>query len=259
MQYFQWDINPILLTIYGSFGLRWYSLMFLAAILGASRIVSDIMDREGKEEALKDSLLAHMVVGTIVGARLGHCVFYNPWHYFTHPWEILMTWEGGLASHGGFIGILIALLVFAKKNKETPFLWLGDVMAVATIFSGGCIRIGNFFNSEIIGKVTDVPWAVVFQRVDGLPRHPSQIYEALGFFVISSFMWVLYHKWTRRVLGQLLGVGFILGFSWRFFMEFFKENQAAFENQLALNMGQLLSLPFILIGFGLLFKLHEKK
>ncbi len=247
--YFVWDVNKELWHIGGAIGLRWYSLMFVGGFLLGSYLFGSFLRHEGKKDDYRDSLLMHMVLGTIIGARLGHCLFYAPGYYFSNPLEILKVWEGGLASHGGYLGIIIAVMWFAHKHKDLRFLWLADRLSILSIMVGGFIRVGNFFNSEIIGKVTHVPWAVVFKQVDPLPRHPSQLYEALGYFTISGILYGLYRIAHRNpVEGRLLGITLILGFTFRLLIETFKENQEIFENDLVLNMGQLLSIPFIIIG-----------
>jgi phosphatidylglycerol:prolipoprotein diacylglycerol transferase len=249
-----WSPNPIIVSI-GPFALRWYSLFFALGFLVGYVIAARIFEREGRDARLVDSLLIWLVVATIVGARLGQVLFYEPRYFLDHPGEILQVWHGGLASHGGFTAVLLALVLFSRRHRDTPFLWLTDRLSIPIMFAAGCIRIGNFFNSEIIGRPTSVPWAVVFARVDRLPRHPTQIYEALGYFGTSLVLYLWYrYKQRRPPDGQLLGMAMLLGFGWRFAMEFLKENQELFEASLPLNMGQLLSIPFLVIGLYLVFR-----
>ncbi len=247
--YFVWDVNKEIWHIAGAIGLRWYSLMFVGGFLLGTYLFGSFLRQEGKRDDYRDSLLMHMVLGTIIGARLGHCLFYAPGYYLSNPLEILKVWEGGLASHGGYLGIIIAVLLFAHKHKDLRFLWLADRLCILAVMVGGFIRLGNFFNSEIVGKVAHVPWAIVFKQVDALPRHPTQLYEAVGYFAISGILYGLYRLAHRNpVEGRILGFAMILGFAFRLFIETFKENQEVFENDLVLNMGQLLSIPFILVG-----------
>ena len=256
--YFVWDVNKEIWHIAGAMGLRWYSMMFVGGFLLGTYLFGSFLRQEGKKDDYRDSLLMHMVLGTIIGARLGHCLFYAPGYYLSNPLDILKVWEGGLASHGGYIGIIAAIWLFSRKHKDLHFLWLADRLAILSVMVGGFIRIGNFFNSEIIGKVAHVPWAVIFKQVDPLPRHPSQLYEAIGYFTISAILYGIYRLAKRNPLeGRILGVAMAIGFIFRLCIESFKENQEIFENSLVLNMGQLLSIPFILVGLVLALGLHQ--
>lgn len=259
-KYIEWDFDPIIFTIYDPFAVRWYSLAFLLGFSIAYFVMLSIAKKEKKTLELIESLLTYTVVSTIIGARLGHCLFYDPIYYITHPWRIFMVWEGGLASHGGYLGIIIAWYLFSRKNKEMPFLWIADRCAMLAILTGSFIRIGNLFNSEIIGKVTDVPWAFIFTKYDLFPRHPTQIYESIGYAVTAGILFCLY-KWTdlAKKPGRLLGASFVIAFTFRLFIEFFKENQEAFEATMSLNMGQLLSVPFIFFGLLLLLGIQDPK
>ncbi len=249
-----WDVSPVIVSV-GPFALRWYSLCFALGFLGGYFIALRLFEREGRDTRLVDSLLVWLVMATIVGARLGQVLFYEPRYFWSHPLEIVQVWHGGLASHGGFTAVLLALVLFSRSHPEAPFLWLTDRLTIPIMFAAGCIRIGNFFNSEIVGRPTTVPWAVVFERVDRLPRHPAQIYEALGYFGTSALLYLWYRRSDRRPRsGQLLGLAMLLGFGWRFAVEFLKENQELFEAGLPLNMGQLLSLPFLAIGVYLVLR-----
>lgn len=194
-----------------------------------------------------------MMVGTIAGARLGHCLFYDPAYYLTHPLKILMVWEGGLASHGGAIGILAALLLYSRKRPEQPYLWLLDRMVIAIALAGLFIRLGNFFNSEILGIPTDVPWAIIFDRIDSSPRHPAQLYEAVAYGSIFVGLYRLHHKLGAKTpTGLLFGLFLTSVFGFRFFIEFVKERQAAYGLDLPLSVGQLLSIPLFIAGIILL-------
>ncbi|MBP6218306.1 MAG: prolipoprotein diacylglyceryl transferase [Oligoflexales bacterium] len=247
-----WNVDRVLLHIYGPFSLRWYSLCFVAGILLGNYMFLTMVKREGQSIRLTETLLYYIVIGTVVGARLGHCLFYAPLEYLQEPWRIFQIWEGGLASHGGYLGVIIAMYLFSKKFKAMSFPWVADRLSMCSILAGACIRLGNFFNSEIIGKVSDVPWAMIFRQVDEQPRHPSQLYEAFGYLSISLFLYFLYRKTNlSKQPGRLFGWSLGIAFAFRFFVEMFKENQEVFENSLLFNMGQLLSLPFVLIGLAL--------
>lgn len=253
-----WNVSPTLVKL-GPLQLRWYGLMFLAGFLIGFQGMKKICQWENKPIEKLDSLLTHIFLGTLFGARLGHCLFYEPGFYLSHPIEILKIWEGGLASHGGGIGVLIGIWLFARKNHEFPYLWILDRVAIFTVMTGAFIRLGNLMNSEIIGRPTDVPWGFVFERVDKLVRHPTQIYESLCYFVITLLAWFTYRKYKQnlppgRILGMVLGLIFLARFS----IEFFKENQEAFESQMTLNMGQLLSIPFMVVGLCLFLNSFRK-
>jgi phosphatidylglycerol---prolipoprotein diacylglyceryl transferase len=215
---------------------------------------------EHRDARLLDSLLVYLVVATLAGARIGHVLFYEPSRFLADPIDVVRIWEGGLASHGGFAAVLMALLIFSRKHGEVPFLWLADRLAIPIMLAAGWIRIGNLFNSEIVGRPADVAWAVTFPAVDALPRHPTQIYESVGYFATALIVYLRYRATGHEPPeGQLLGMAMVLGFGWRFAIEFFKELQAPFEAALPLSMGQLLSLPFILAGLFLLFRSHRAR
>jgi prolipoprotein diacylglyceryl transferase len=233
----------------GPLQLRWYGLMFLIGFLLGYQGMRKICTWEKKPLEKLDSLLTHIFLGTLIGARLGHCLFYEPGYYLSHPIDIFKIWEGGLASHGGGLGVLFAIWLFSRKNTEFPLMWVFDRVAIFVVLTGGFIRIGNLMNSEIIGRPTDVSWAFVFERVDKLPRHPTQIYESLCYFLIASLGWLTYKKYKAKLAsGRVFGMTIALIFTARFIIEFFKENQEPFEAGLPVNMGQILSLPFILTG-----------
>jgi prolipoprotein diacylglyceryl transferase len=206
--------------------------------------------REGKNIEELDTLLWYMAVATIVGARLGHTLLYDPAYYLSHPLKILAIWEGGLASHGATVGIILALYLYGRKFGDS-FIWLLDRVPVPTALAGACIRIGNFFNSEILGTPTDSVFGVVFARIDSLPRHPVQLYEAFSYFLIYLISIQIYKKATDKGLsGFVFGSFFTMLFIARFVLEYFKTEQAMYDNGSLLNTGQLLSVPFILIGLG---------
>lgn len=253
-----WDVDREIVS-FGAFALRWYSLLFASGIVIGYFIIAKMFRDENKPQELLDSLLFHVVTGTVIGARLGHCLLYEPGEYLSDPIRILKIWEGGLASHGGFTGVIIGIILFCRKYPDISFFWLTDRIAIPAMLAAGCIRIGNLFNSEIIGRAADVPWAIVFKKVDSIPRHPSQIYEAIGYFAISLIQWIAFKTLKGKIKeGSLFGLVLIQGFGFRLFIERFKENQVSFEDQLSLNMGQLLSVPFILVGFAFLFGIQFK-
>ncbi|NLR67036.1 prolipoprotein diacylglyceryl transferase [Chitinophaga varians] len=253
-----WDPSPEIFRI-GGFALRYYSVAFMAAFVLSYVVMRNIFRREGKDIALLDRLLVYVVVGTIIGARLGHCLFYE-WDYFRHhPAEIVLPfrwekgrflWTGyqGLASHGGAVGILGAVALFARRYRIS-LIWLLDRLSIVVPLAGAFVRIGNFFNGEIIGKPSGLPWAVVFAREDSQPRHPAQLYEALCYAVIFGLFIFLYKKSKlAQKPGCFFGLFLVLVFGARFIIEFLKENQEPFESGYLLNMGQLLSLPLIAAG-----------
>ena len=267
LSYILW--NPDLVAFHiGSFSLRWYSLCWLLGLLAAYLIVRRLYKEQKIRPELFDPLFIYCFVGILIGSRLGHCLFYEPGYFlssFKHMVEMILpirfladgSWRftgyEGLASHGGTIGLIIALWLYVRRTKVN--LWrVLDNVAIATPSTACLIRLGNLMNSEIIGKVTDVPWAFVFERVDMLPRHPGQLYEAVAYAVFFFIGWYLYRKRPERVgTGFFFGMCITLIFTARFFIEFTKDIQEAFEASMALNMGQLLSLPFIAIGLVCMF------
>ena len=250
-----WNIDPELIRL-GPFAIRYYSLAFIIGFFLGKRYCSRYL--VGKNGFTKDHMAAlvyYAVFGTIIGARLGHCLFYEPGYYLSNPIKILYIWKGGLASHGGFLGVIIALYLFRKRVKDTPFVPLLDLLAAPSLMTGGFIRLGNLMNSEILGMPTDGTWGFIFRRIDDIPRHPAQLYESFGFFMVSAIGFWLYKKYHKTAApGRFLGFIFAGGFSWRFFIEFFKENQVAFEQGMTLNMGQLLSIPMIIAGIVLMLR-----
>jgi len=259
-----WDVNPEIFRI-GSFAVRWYGLLFASSFLFGYIIMLKIFKNENLDEALLDKLTIYMAVGTIVGARLGHCLLYEPDYYLAHPLEILAIWKGGLASHGAAAGILIAVGIFAFKEKKGYF-WTLDRIAIVVALSGFFIRMGNLMNSEIYGVETTVPWGFVFLRNgETAPKHPTQIYEALAYLSIFILLFSIY--WKRKgkhIEGSLISLAVILIFVARFFIEFLKEDQVAFEKamkvHIGINMGQLLSIPLIFVAcLGLILSLIIKK
>lgn len=262
--YIIWDVNPEIFSI-GSFSIRWYGLLFASGFLVGQRIMAHIFRKEGLKETLLDSLLLTMVITTVVGARLGHFLFYEPEVLFKNPLQVITPPFAGLASHGATIGILLGLYFYARAKKMN-FLWVVDRIVIVVALAGCFIRMGNLMNSEIVGKVTDVPWAFVFTRnfeFTQYPRHPAQLYEAIACVILCLLLfWMWNKRKTQTPQGLLLGIFLIWVFGLRFVIEFFKENQVAFENELPFNMGQLLSVPAIILGIVFLayaFKNKDKK
>jgi len=247
-----WNLNPEIFPL-GPFSVRWYGLLFAAAIYLGFVIIEKMFKKEGHSQVIIDRLAFYTVVGLILGARLGHCFFYEPEFYLAHPLEILKIWHGGLASHGAAIGIITALILFSKKSKLN-FFYVLDRIVVVVALGGFFVRMGNLMNSEIYGIATDLPWGFVFlQNHETLPKHPTQIYEALAYLLTFVFLFKLYKNGVGKMAnGNLFGWFLILVFGVRFFVEFIKNDQVAFEQTMALNMGQWLSIPFVLIGVGLL-------
>ncbi len=252
LQFIQWNISPSIFSI-GPVSVRWYGLLFAMSFVVGYFIMLRIFRKENIPEPLLDELSMYMLISTVVGARLGHVLFYEPASYFAHPLDILKIWEGGLASHGAAIGIIFALYLFSRKTRQ-PFLWVIDRIVIVVALSGFFIRTGNLFNSEIYGNVTSLPWGFVFQHVgEKLPRHPTQIYEGLCYLGLFFFLlWYYFQKNGKPRPGFLFGMFLVVLFSFRLLIEFIKEPQVNFENSMALNMGQLLSIPFIVAGIVIL-------
>ena len=258
-----WNLDPVIYWITDSFPLKYYGLFFITGILLAHYVVKQIYATENIPIKNLEKLFIYVVVGIVLGARLGHCLFYDPSYYFENPLEILLPIKKigdsyqfigfqGLASHGGTIGVLIAIGIYCKKYK-TNFLWVLDKIAIVAPIVAAFIRFGNFMNSEIYGKPTNGNWGIVFQRDDLIPRHPTQIYEAFSYLLIFGILMLIYKKKKEKSNGLILGVALVLIFLARFIIEFFKENQVGFEDGMTINMGQILSIPFIIMGLILMF------
>ncbi len=273
LNYITWNVNPEIFSI-GPLTVRWYGLLWAIGIWLALVVIQKLFKNENLPEQWLDKLFMYTVIGTIVGARLGHCFFYE-WkpleqpieflgitisygnHYLSHPWELLYIWRGGLASHGGAIGILVAMILYNKNVSKKGIVWIFDRLLIGAALTGAAIRLGNLMNSEIYGSVTDLPWGFIFVR-DGqtLPMHPTQIYEMLYCLITFAITWWLYwKKQAHKKRPGLIFAVFLLGvFGTRFLLEFIKLDQEAFESGMILNMGQILSIPLILWGFWLIYR-----
>ncbi len=254
LDFITWNVDPELFS--GFVTVRWYGLMFAIGFLVGYEIVARMFKHEGAPERWLGILLIYVVIATIVGARLGHVFFYEWDVYRADPIKILYIWEGGLASHGGTVAIIIAVILFSVfVTKKSP-LWTFDRLVIAIALVGGLIRLGNLFNSEIFGTATDLPWGFMFVRsrewhelYEGQAVHPTQIYEALCYFALFGLlMWMYWKKNAEERPGLILGVFFIGIFLPRFLIEFIKNDQVAREATMSLNIGQQLSIPFILLG-----------
>ncbi len=261
--FIDWSVDPVLFHL-GRIEIRYYSLFFAIAFwLGY--VITDKMFKDQKvPEGMLDKVFFLIIIATVIGSRLGHCLFYGWDYYSQHPLEILQVWKGGLASHGGTIGIMIALLWFSYKVSHKSVLWILDCVCVPIALAAFFIRMGNLMNSEIVGMPTDVPWAFRFLRLHPdqalIPRHPTQIYEALFYLCVFGLLSFLY--WKKRLIvrhGALFGVFMVCVFGFRMFIEHFKENQEAFEDGMTMNMGQWLSVPMVLIGIASLIYAFSRK
>lgn len=264
LSFIVWDVNPILLDI-GILSIRWYGLLLMLGFLIAGFVFYKIAIKEGLKQQLLERFIFSIAIWTLVGLRLGHCLFYDWSYYKYHLLEIILpfvqtseSWKfsgyQGLASHGGAIAIILYVLYFSNRHK-IKLLWLLDRLAIAVPIAAAFVRCGNLMNSEIIGIVTDKPWGFVFMQLEGTsgccdPRHPTQIYEALVYLALFFFQLWYYFKHTKGkiYMGRSVGTLLIVIFIARFFIEFVKENQSPFESNMLLNMGQILSIPFILFG-----------
>jgi len=240
--------------------------LWMIAILTGSQVVYYLYKQKGLPLDTFQTLFTYSFIGIFAGARLGHCLFYDPQYFLSHPLEIILpvhflpqggwvfTGYAGLASHGGTLGLILALVLFCRKTK-IHFLDILDMMGVAAPVAAGFIRLANLMNSEIIGMPSDVPWAFIFERVDMQPRHPAQLYEALAYFLFFLIMVVIFRKKKENVRkGFYFGLCITLIFTFRFFVEFLKERQVDFENALPIDMGQILSIPFIVVGLYFVFR-----
>lgn len=278
LEFIHWNVNPEIFKI-SFIHVRWYGLLFAASFYFGYVLFTRFFKLENIKIEVLDRLTIYMAIGTVVGARLGHCLFYGPWFdvygpnnilieegYLSHPLNILKVWEGGLASHGAAIGILIALYLFKRKEKRTYF-WTVDRIVITVALAGFFIRTGNLMNSEIYGEPTTLPWGFMFEQSSSVklgtevlePRHPTQIYEALSYLLIFFILYKLYYKAKGKPKeGLLFSLFLILTFTMRFLIEFIKNPQVDFEKSMPLDMGQWLSIPFVTIGILLLIFIYRK-
>ena len=271
MNYIHWNPDPELINILG-ISIRYYGLLFVSGLILSVYTLSWIFKRENIPSEHLDKLSIFGMIGILVGARLGHCLFYEPSYYLSNPLEMILpiTFPNGggvkfigyqgLASHGGALGLLVALYFYSRKTKHSMIDTI-DLIAVVSGLGAGFIRLANFMNSEIIGMPTTKPWGVIFERVDNLPRHPAQLYETICYFIIFAIMMILYKKKRDKLKsGFFFGLVLVLIFTARFIIEFFKEDQVRFEDGMTFNMGQLLSVPYIVVGIGfIVFGLWKTK
>lgn len=263
LNFIHWNVSPEIFSI-GPLSIRWYGLLFASGFLIGYYIGERMFRSENVPQKWIDSLFFYIIIATIVGARLGHVFFYGWEYYSQNPSEIIKVWHGGLASHGGALGIIVAMLLYSKIVTKRNVLWTIDRIVVPTALVGAFIRLGNLMNSEIYGIQTSLPWGFIFERNgETVPRHPTQIYEALAYLLAFAILMFLYWRTRSKYKqGLLTGAFFILIFTPRFLIEFIKNEQEAFEVGMALNMGQWLSIPFVLFGIFLVvraLKLPEKE
>ena len=245
-----WNADPAAFTIpfLGDYQVRWYGMLFAAGFILGYLAISRFFKKHRYPDNDLDNLLFYMFMGTVIGARLGHCIFYQPDFYLENPLEILKIWKGGLASHGGGLGLVIAVLIFSAKHSYR-FLPLADLLCIPTAFEGVMIRLGNFCNSEIVGKATDGSYGVVFERLnENFPRHPVQLYEAAAYLSITAFLIICYKYVRQRGSGLILGLFLVTVFTVRIALEHFKPEQADYNQDSILTVGQYLSIPFIIAG-----------
>ncbi|HSO88330.1 MAG TPA: prolipoprotein diacylglyceryl transferase [Draconibacterium sp.] len=260
--FIHWNVDPEIFQL-GPFSVRWYGFLFASGFLIGYYLGERMLKSENVNQKWIDSVFFYIIIATIVGARLGHVFFYGWDYYSQNPEEIFMVWHGGLSSHGGTIGILIAIIIYSKVVTKRSMLWILDRIVVPTALVAAFIRMGNLMNSEIYGVQTSLPWGFIFERNgETVAKHPTQLYEAFAYLI--AFVVLMYMYWKTRAKyreGLIFGIFFMFIFGSRFLIEFIKEDQEAFEAGMALNMGQWLSIPFVLGGLFLAvraLKLPEK-
>lgn len=259
LSYIMWDASPEIFTIpqignFGPFPVRWYGLLFAAGFLIGQQIMIYIFKKEGKTLEDIDSLTLYMVLSIVIGARLGHFLFYEPEVLFKNPLEVILPPYAGLASHGALIGTITGLWLYSRSRRGTgqTFFWVTDRLTITFALGGAFIRFGNLMNSEIVGRPTDVPWGFIFRHNTEflqIPRHPAQLYESISCFILTFVLFGIWNKYKAATpRGLMVGVFLVWVFTLRFLYEFLKENQEAFEANYPLNMGQFLSIPVVLLG-----------
>lgn len=259
LAFIHWNVSPEIFSL-GPIHVRWYGLLFAIGFLFGYNHGEKMFKFEGIDLKWLESLFIYLIVATVVGARLGHVFFYGWEYYSQHPIEIFYVWQGGLASHGGVLGIIVAMIIWSRKVSKRSILWVLDRVVVPSILVAALIRLGNLMNSEIYGVQTSLPWGFIFERnQETVPKHPTQLYEALAYLITFAVIQYMYWKTKVRDLqGLLVGVFFIMVFTARFFIEFIKEDQESFEAGMALNMGQWLSIPFVIAGIVLVVRAIQK-
>ncbi len=269
MKALEWNVDPEITRLFGTFPIKYYGILFVIGLLLGYEIVKRIYKSENVPVENLEKLSTYLFIGILLGARLGHCLFYDYEYFSKHPLEIFLpfritngNWSftgfSGLASHGGSIGAILAIIIYRWKNRIS-LLWILDRVAIGAPVTGAFIRFGNFMNSEIYGKPTKGDYGVIFMQDDLIPRHPTQLYEAFAYLIIFGLLWYLYKKTNLKSKeGFLFGTLLIVLFTVRLLLEFFKENQVAFEDNMLFNMGQWLSIPFIIGGIVLLILSKQK-
>lgn len=253
LTFIHWNVSPEIFSI-GPIHVRWYGLLFAIGFLFGYNHGEKMFKHENIDLKWLESLFIYLIVATVVGARLGHVFFYGWDYYSQHPIEILYVWQGGLASHGGVLGIILAMVLWSLNVSKRNLLWVLDRVVVPSVLVGALIRFGNLMNSEIYGVQTSLPWGVIFERNhETVAKHPTQIYESLSYLFTFGVLYYMYWKTKAKdYQGLLTGVFFVFVFTARFLVEYIKEDQEAFEATMSLNMGQWLSIPFILTGIALI-------
>ena len=249
-----WNVDPVLFEIFG-FEIMYYSLSWMLGFMACIYVMNKMLKKEGLSTAITDSMFMYTFIATVVGARLGHCIFYEGAYYLQHPLEVLNLRQGGLASHGAAFGLLLGIYLFSKKNK-VRYIWSLDRITTVIPIGGAFIRLGNLFNSEIYGTPTDLPWGFIFaRRNETIAMHPTQIYEAVMYLIIFALLLFLFFKKSLAIKrpGATFGIFLICLFGGRFFIEMIKNVQESFEEMLVLNMGQILSIPFVIMGIIILY------
>ena len=264
-----WTADPVIFSL-GSKEIRWYALMFIIGFAIGYKIVERMWKREDINPKWIDPLLYYTLAGTVIGARLGHCLFYNPSYYLSNPFEMIKVWEGGLASHGGVLGIIVAIYFFSKFVSHRSMMWTFDKLVTPTGLVSALIRLGNLMNHEVYGNPTDKPWGFRFitnmhswrqgaEPIFSPPSHPTQLYEAICYLMTFALcMWLYFKKDAWKKEGLIFGIFMICIFASRFFIEYVKEVQESFEEGMTLNMGQILSIPFVLMGIYFFWKAMRK-
>lgn len=260
LNFIHWNPDPELVKIFG-LSIRYYGLLFISGLILSIFVLKWMFKQEQLPAENLEKLSIHGLIGIFIGARLGHCLFYEPAYYLANPIEMLlpvkMTADGmkfigyqGLASHGGGLGLILAIWIYSRKTKH-KLIDVIDSISIVTPLAGGFIRLANLMNSEIVGIPTQKPWGFIFERIDQLPRHPAQLYESISYFLIFGILFFLYVKKRERLRnGVFFGLMLISIFTARIIIEFIKENQVDFEETMIFNMGQILSIPYLIVGIG---------